>query len=204
MIGIINYGSGNIYAIATVFKKLDIHYKIIEQVSDFKGCNKLVLPGVGAFDETMHLLRIRQLYDTIDQLVKYEKLPIIGFCVGMQIMGENSEEGNEIGFGWIPGSIKKLDASKLNSKPLLPHLGWNTISSSEGNPLLKNVIAEKGFYFLHSYYFHAANASDILATVNYGLEFPCIVNRDNVYGVQFHPEKSHQNGIELFRNFANL
>ncbi len=204
MIGIINYGSGNIFAIATVHKRINVEYKIVESIADFIGCDKLILPGVGAFDETMQLIKKKNLFDSINEMVLIKKVPIIGFCVGMQIMGNSSEEGSESGFGWIEGKIKKLDASLLTHKPHLPHLGWNTIEPVTSSPLLDNIDHKMGFYFLHNYYFDVAEQSNVIAKVNYGLNFPCIINNKNIFGVQFHPEKSHGNGIELFRNFANL
>ncbi len=204
MIGIINYGSGNIYAIANIYKRLDIAFSIVASKDELTACDKLVLPGVGAFDETMKLIKSNGMKDTLDTLVLSQKIPIIGVCVGMQILGDSSEEGTEKGFGWIAGSVNKLEASQIKHKPCLPHLGWNNILLKSEHTLLQNIDFEKGFYFLHNYYFKAARAENVLATATYGIDFPCVIHNDNVYGVQFHPEKSHDNGVELFRNFSNL
>jgi glutamine amidotransferase len=132
------------------------------------------------------------------------KVPIIGICVGMQILAESSEEGKLPGLCYIRGKVRKMDTSLLNQKPKLPHLGWNSIKIARKNALLKDIDSELGFYFLHSYYFECENQEDILTTSNYGKPFPSAINHDNVYGIQFHPEKSHQNGINLLHNFAKL
>ena len=204
MITLINYGSGNIHAIANIYKRMNIPYVITHDIKDIKSAQKLILPGVGDFDETMKSLNSLGIKNLLDELVLEKKIPMLGVCVGMQILGDSSEEGNLQGFGWIKGQIKKIDTSKLKSKPHLPHMGWNIVTPKKDTPLFDNMVLENGFYFLHSYYFDCNNAADILATTYYGDNFSSAINHENVYGFQFHPEKSHHNGIELFRNFANL
>lgn len=204
MITIIDYGSGNIHAIANIYKRLNIEYNITNEPSILRVAEKLILPGVGDFDETMMLLGNLGIKDTLDELVIEKKIPILGVCVGMQILGNSSEEGVLKGFGWIKGSVKKLDISELKAKPHLPHMGWNTINPIRRSAVLSDIECDDGFYFLHSYYFDCEDKSDILATTSYGIEFPSAINHENVFGFQFHPEKSHQNGIKLFKNFANL
>lgn len=204
MITLINYGSGNIHAIANIYKRLNIPYCITNDPKELLSAQKLVLPGVGDFDETMMLLNDLGIKDVLNEMVLIKKVPILGVCVGMQILGNSSEEGFLDGFGWIKGQVKKIDVTKLTTKPHLPHMGWNTITVKRENSLFDNVVPDNGFYFLHSYYFDCDNTADVLATANYGEEFASAINHENVYGFQFHPEKSHQNGIELFKNFANL
>lgn len=204
MISLINYGSGNIHAIANTYKRLNIPYKITCDKAELKNAQKLILPGVGDFDETMMLLNDLGIKDVLDELVMVKKVPILGVCVGMQILGESSEEGKSAGFGWIKGKVKKIDVNELSTKPYLPHMGWNTVEPIKNSILFDNIIFENGFYFLHSYYFDCEYDADILATTKYGVEFASAIHHENVYGFQFHPEKSHQNGIELFRNFARL
>jgi imidazole glycerol-phosphate synthase subunit HisH len=204
MIGIINYGSGNIYAIANLHKRLDIPYLVTNDPTELRKADKLILPGVGAFDETMQMLNRSGLKDLLDELVLEKKTPIIGVCVGMQIMANRSDEGNLPGFGWIKGEVKKIDKTLLSQKPHLPHMGWNEINPKKSTPLLQDINLKRGCYFLHSYYFSCENDADSLATTHYGKDFSCVVNHENVYGVQFHPEKSHSNGIQVFKNFANL
>jgi imidazole glycerol-phosphate synthase subunit HisH len=204
MITLINYGSGNIHAIANIYKRINIPYIITNNPKELLSANKLILPGVGDFDETMMLLNNLGIKGVLDELVIEKKIPILGVCVGMQILGNNSEEGDLEGFGWIKGNVRKLDETKLTNKPHLPHMGWNTVTIKNDSRLFDNVITDNGFYFLHSYYFDCENQEDVLATAHYGEEFASAINHENVYGFQFHPEKSHQNGVELFRNFANL
>ena len=203
MIGLINYGSGNIHAIANIYNRLNIPFFLVTDPLELNKANKLILPGVGDFDETMMLLRQRGLIDALDEFVRIRKVPILGVCVGMQVLGDRSEEGSLSGFGWIKGNIRKLDAAKIAKKPYLPHMGWNSINILKDNFLLKDIDAENGFYFLHNYYFDCDHVDDIVCTTNYGITFPVVVNHDNVYGTQFHPEKSHKNGIAIFKNFAN-
>ena len=204
MITLIDYGSGNIHAIANIYKSLNIPYCITHDVQELKAAEKLIMPGVGDFDETMTCLNNLGIKDVLDELVVEKKIPILGVCVGMQILGDSSEEGNLQGFGWIKGQIKKLDVSKLTHKPHLPHMGWNIVKPTKKSPLFDNMALENGFYFLHSFYFDCDTEGDVLATTDYGIEFASAINHENVYGFQFHPEKSHANGTELFRNFANL
>ena len=204
MIGIVNYGSGNIQAIANIYSRLNIQTKIITEPSELHEADKLILPGVGAFDETMKQLIGSGLKVELDKLVLHEKKPILGICVGMQIMAEASEEGTLDGLGWIKGRVKKFDISWFKEKPYLPHMGWNTIILKTGNPIFSNLNAEQGFYFVHSYYFECADDSNLLATSDYGIEFSSAIHSNNIYGMQFHPEKSHTNGIRLLENFAKL
>jgi len=204
MIGIINYGSGNINAIANIHKRFEIPFMLVNKPDDLDQCSKLILPGVGDFDETMRLLTESGLKAGLNQYVLEKKLPIIGFCVGMQIMGFKSEEGSNEGFGWIPGNIKKLDINSLERKPYLPHMGWNTINIKQDHLLFDGLSHVDGFYFLHSYYFECRDSTNILSTTNYGNPFPSVVRHENIFGIQFHPEKSHENGMQIFRNFSKL
>lgn len=204
MITIIDYGSGNISAIGNIYEKLNIDYKIAKKPADILGSNKLFLPGVGAFDETMMLLESSGFRQAMDTEVLINKVPIIGICVGMQILGDSSEEGKLPGLGYIKGHVKQIDQSLLKSKPSLPHMGWNSVTYKQRSPLFEEIDAQQGFYFLHSYYFECTNKSNILATTDYGHSFASAIMNDNVYGIQFHPEKSHSNGVTLLKNFANL
>lgn len=204
MITIIDYGSGNIRAIGNIYDTLKIDYKIAKSPEQVIGAQKLFLPGVGAFDETISMLDKTGFREVLDFEVIQNKVPIIGICVGMQILAESSEEGKLLGLGYIKGKVRKMDASLLNQKPKLPHLGWNSLEISRQSALLKNIDSELGFYFLHSYYFECENQEDILTTTTYGKSFASAINHDNVYGIQFHPEKSHHNGINLLHNFATL
>ncbi len=204
MIGIVNYGSGNIQAIANIYSRLNIQTMIISNPADLHQADKLILPGVGAFDETMKQLIESGLKEELDNLVLQQMKPILGICVGMQIMAESSEEGTLNGLGWIKGRVKKFDVSWFKQKPYLPHMGWNTIKPKIEHPIFSDLDAEQGFYFVHSYYFECTDESNILATSDYGIEFSSAVFNNNIFGMQFHPEKSHSNGIQLLANFAKL
>ena len=204
MITIIDYGSGNISAIGNIYERLNIDYKIAKSPSEIIGAHKLFLPGVGAFDETMILLENSGFRKALDIEVLINKVPIIGICVGMQVLGGSSEEGKLPGLGYIKGHVKRLDENLFINKPSLPHMGWNNISLKRQSPLFENIDTEIGFYFLHSFYFGCDNHSDVLATTEYGQSFASAINHENVYGIQFHPEKSHNNGVSLLKNFANL
>ena len=204
MIGIIDYGSGNVQAIATIYKNLNIDYRVLSNPKDLIKADKLILPGVGAFDATMQQLNNSGIKEELNKLVLEEKIPILGICVGLQIMGYGSEEGNLPGLGWIPGKVKKFDESKINLKPKLPHMGWNIIKDIKTHPLLKGIDNDFGFYFVHSYYFVCENEQHILATSFYGSEFTSSIYNGHIFGTQFHPEKSHLNGVQLFKNFAEI
>lgn len=204
MITIVNYGSGNIKAIGNIYERLRIPFKIANHPEDLKDAFKIILPGVGAFDETIAKLDESGFRGILDRLVLDKQIPVLGICVGMQILAGKSEEGKLPGLSWINGLVKKIDKSVLHHKPKLPHLGWNTVEKKRESVLLQNIDPDEGFYFLHSYYFECLEERDILTTTSYGNTIVSSVNKNNIYGVQFHPEKSHRNGIELLKNFAQL
>jgi glutamine amidotransferase len=204
MITIIDYGSGNIRAIGNIYDKLRIDYKIAKTPEEIIGAQKLFLPGVGAFDETISELDRLGFRKALDREVLENNVPILGICVGMQILADSSEEGLLPGLGYIKGKVKKFDKSQLIMKPKIPHLGWNSVSIKRETGLLQKLDYQFGFYFLHSYYFECDHEDDIIASTEYGSSFSSAINHENVYGVQFHPEKSHHNGVTLLHNFANL
>lgn len=204
MIGIVDYGSGNIYAIATILKNLNIEHEIISSPEELDKADKLILPGVGAFDETMKQLINSGLQEKLNYLVLERKVPVFGICVGMQILGNGSDEGKLPGLGWIPGVVKKFDKNLITTKPHLPHMGWNTIDNLNDHPIFNKIDKDFGFYFVHSYYFECENEKNILSKCNYGIEFASSIYDNHIFGMQFHPEKSHGNGVQLLKNFAEL
>ena len=202
MITLVDYGLGNIQAFANIYKSLGIACSIAQDAEELRRASRLILPGVGAFDWAMHRLEFSGLRPVLDDLVLNQHLPVLGICVGMQMMANCSEEGSLPGLGWIPGEVKRFDESLLSSKTSLPHMGWNDIAPKE-HPLFVN-ISDPRFYFLHSYYFLPDLAEHVLAEAEYGEHFAAAVCREHVVGVQFHPEKSHHWGVQLLKNFAEF
>jgi len=202
MIAIVNYGLGNVKAFAEVYKRLDIPAVIASKPDDLKQAAKLILPGVGAFDTAMRLLENSHLRPTLDELVLKRRLPVLGVCVGMQMLAQKSEEGSLPGLGWIDGEVKRFQLAAATNSLRLPHMGWNNIRPLEKNLLLQGLDRDARFYFLHSYFFRAYHHTDIIAVTDFDGEFACAVNHANIFGVQFHPEKSHHWGVKLLENFA--
>lgn len=204
MITLIDYGVGNINAFVNVYKRLNIETKIASCVKDLAQVEKLILPGVGSFDYAMTQLNQSGMREKLDELVLFEKKPVIGICVGMQMMANFSEEGNVEGLGWIDAIVKKFNESKIHSHTKFPHMGWNDVKAVSNSKLFHGLEEEALFYFLHSYYFECKSEFNVIATSEYGEEFCCAVNKDNIFGIQFHPEKSHHYGEILLNNFASI
>ena len=204
MITIIDYGVGNIFAFQNVYKRLNIPTKIAKTQQDLADANKLILPGVGSFDYAMSQLNASGMREKLDELVLEKKVPVIGICVGMQMMGNRSDEGKLDGLKWIDSEILKFDENLIQQRTKLPHMGWNDVVPINNHPLFIGLEKDAIFYFLHSFYFRCKNKTESIAVSNYGISFSSAVHRENIYGIQFHPEKSHQYGEKLLHNFANL
>lgn len=206
MIAIVDYGLGNIKAFANVYKKLNIDFFYASTPADLLKATKIILPGVGAFDHAMTMLNKSGLRETLDMLVLERNIPIIGICVGMQMMADSSDEGQLEGLGWIKGKVRKFDHSALFNKEQfpLPHMGWNNVDLKTEDLLFKDFEKNPEFYYLHSYYFECAEEKSCIGLADYGVKFSCIVKNENIYGIQCHPEKSHHNGVLILKNFAEL
>lgn len=204
MITIIDYGLGNIRAFVNVYDRLNIKTKVAHSAADLLGAEKIILPGVGAFDHAMSQLNASGMRDELEKQVLLNKVPIVGICVGLQMLAKSSDEGELPGLGWIDGEVKLFDESLIPYQTRLPHMGWNSIMPVDGNPLMIDINDGSRFYFLHSYHFVAQNSEDVISKTEYGIKFASAVNKENIYGIQFHPEKSHLNGIQLLHNFAKV
>jgi glutamine amidotransferase len=204
MIAIVNYGSGNIHAIANIYKRLNIPVQAIASPDELRAADRIILPGVGAFDWAMTRLNESGMRDALEESVIGQGKPVLGICVGMQMMANRSDEGVLPGLGWIDAEVKKFDQLSSGQKVRLPHMGWNNIEPRQSQGLFKKLDASSQFYFLHSYYFSPRNQSDVLATTDYNGRYASSAGSKNVFGVQFHPEKSHHWGIQLLKNFAEI
>ncbi|MEI7614837.1 MAG: imidazole glycerol phosphate synthase subunit HisH [Betaproteobacteria bacterium] len=204
MITIIDYGLGNINAFVNVYERLNIKTKVAHTAADILDAKKIILPGVGAFDYAMSQLNASGMREELEKQVLINKIPVVGICVGMQMLAKSSDEGKLPGLGWIEGEVKLFDAHLIPYKTRLPHMGWNSINPVNSSKLLLGFNVQSRFYFLHSYYFACYNEMNVLSTTEYGITYASAVAKENIYGIQFHPEKSHANGIELLHNFAKL
>ncbi|WP_129777762.1 imidazole glycerol phosphate synthase subunit HisH [Peristeroidobacter soli] len=204
MIGIIDYGLGNILAFANVYKRLHVPVAVVRTAAQVREATKLILPGVGAFDHAMELLNASGMREALDEVVLSNQVPLLGVCVGMQILGKSSDEGRLSGLSWIDGVVKKIDTTTSGQPVRLPHMGWNDVRPERESSLFAGLQTDARFYFLHSYYFQCAQPQNVLATSDYPGNFACAVQAGSIYGVQFHPEKSHRFGVRLLQNFAEL
>lgn len=204
MLCIIDYGSGNVGALVNICERERIPYMVTDDASRLKNATHFLLPGVGAFDPTIETLRDSGIVAALELEVMERGKPIMGICVGMHLLANSSDEGHAKGLGWIPGHVTRIDTRTMDRPPHLPHMGWNGVTGDSEDPLLTGIDLERGFYFLHSYYFDARDRDDEVATVFYGNDLPCIVRREHIIGAQFHPEKSHSNGIRLIKNFVGV
>lgn len=197
---IVDYGLGNIQAFAHIYNRLNIDVSIASTADAVRDARRLILPGVGAFDWAMARLDASGMRDALDRAVLEAKRPVLGVCVGMQMMARSSDEGDLPGLGWIDATVEKFGEQTSKDLPT-PHMGWNDVRP-RGDACLFEGIEAPRYYFLHSYYIRPQDPADILATGDYGGEFAVAIRRENVFGTQFHPEKSHRWGVELLRNFA--
>ncbi|HSZ86972.1 MAG TPA: imidazole glycerol phosphate synthase subunit HisH [Puia sp.] len=203
MLTIVDYGVGNLASIKNMLKKVGCDALISSNESEILSADKLILPGVGAFDTCANKLKESGLLSALNKKALEEKIPLLGICVGCQLLMEKSEEGIESGLGWIKGEVKKFDQQQMTGDLKIPHMGWTDVELNKPSLLFKNMYDEPRFYFVHSYYPAPINSDDVLMYANYGYKFAAAVERENIIGVQFHPEKSHKFGMKLLENFVN-
>jgi len=204
MLAIIDYGMGNIKSIANMIRKIGAEAKTISSPEELRRADKVILPGVGAFDNGMKNLKDLGLISVLNDVVLNKKIPVLGICLGMQLFTKKSEEGKLDGLGWIDAETIRFrfDRSKENLK--IPHMGWNTVKIKKESRLFDNMYPEPRFYFIHSYHLICNDEKDVLTETFYGYNFVSSVQRDNIFGVQFHPEKSHKFGMQILKNFVEL
>jgi imidazole glycerol-phosphate synthase subunit HisH len=199
---IIDYGMGNIRSIFNKVNRAGYSVNVTSDITEIRTADKIILPGVGHFLTGMNRLRERDLIGILNKKVIDDKTPILGICLGMQLFTSHSEEGDTNGLGWIDGKTVRFNIK--DSKLKVPHMGWNTVEQKKDSQLLKGVPGSGAFYFVHSFYVRCNSQADILTTTIYGQEFVSSVQKDNIYGTQFHPEKSHGTGEMVLKNFLNI
>ena len=204
MITVIDYGLGNVQAFANVYKRLDIPVNVAKSLADLAETTKIILPGVGSFDRAMQQFNSCGMRKLIEQLVLEEGIPILGVCVGMQMLANSSEEGKLSGLGWVDGNVKRFDGASMLQTQNLPHMGWNNVVTKTEGDLFKGINVENKFYFLHSFHFDCCNESNIIGVTDYGFNFTSAIKKKNIFGVQFHPEKSHHYGGQLLKNYSEI
>ena len=203
MIKLVDYGVGNIQAFMTLFKSMGLNAQRARASQELEGATHLVIPGVGHFDHAMQRLNESGMRPALEELVLGQQVPVMGVCVGMQMLAAGSDVGSLPGLNWVPGRVRAFAGNTLSAHLPMPHMGWNNLQPVAGAKLFSVGFDEAPqFYFLHSYYFDAQDKADVAATAHYGFDFDAVVARGHIHGVQCHPEKSHHWGAQLLRNFA--
>jgi glutamine amidotransferase len=200
MVTIIDYGMGNVGSISNMLRKLGVDSIVSGSESEILAADRLILPGVGAFDHGMRNLRERGLLSVLEETVRRRGVPCLGICLGMQLMARRSEEGCESGLGWLDAECVRFRPAAAAAPIKVPHMGWNTVQTTR--PGFGWLNSDARFYFVHSYHLNCHDDGDVLGWTTHGYRFPAVVRRENAFGVQFHPEKSHRFGLEMLRAFA--
>jgi glutamine amidotransferase len=204
MITVIDYGIGNLGSVLNMFRRIGVAAEATSNIAAIEKAEKILLPGVGAFGPAMKRIEENGFKAVLNKKALQEKIPVLGICLGMQLLTNGSEEGTEPGLGWIDAEAKKFSFD-LNSGLKVPHMGWNTVMKKNASPLTDPLPDEAKFYFVHSYYVKVKSASDCLMQAHYGIDFDAVItNGTNIFGAQFHPEKSHKYGMQLLTNFSKI
>lgn len=200
MIVILDYGMGNLHSILKAFKRIGVDAMVSSRIEDIEKATKFILPGVGHFKKGMENLRKLGFVDILNKKVIQDKTPLLGICLGMQLLTKHSEEGDAKGLGWFDAETIKLNFPDPKFK--IPHMGWDTLNIKKQNTIFSDVEEDALFYFVHSFHVKCNDPENILSTTTYGLEFVSAIQKENILGMQFHPEKSHKNGLQILKNFA--
>jgi glutamine amidotransferase len=204
MIGLVDYGMGNLGSIANMIRKMGGQSKIVQTPGELSSCSKAILPGVGAFDTAIKNLQDLDLWDSLHQFALVDKKPILGICLGMQVLCKGSEEGLLPGLGWINADVKRFNFNG-DASLKIPHMGWNIVRPvNDRFPLFRNWEAEMRFYFVHAYAVQCNDPAESMGKTQYGYEYDSVIAKDNIMGMQFHPEKSHRFGMIVYKNFIDL
>jgi glutamine amidotransferase len=201
MITIVNYGMGNLGSVLNMFKKIGVQAEIVENPAELVQASKILLPGVGSFDKAMSRIQETGFKEVLDQKALVEKVPVLGICLGMQLLTRGSEEGVLPGLGWVDADTIRFPSTQGLK---VPHMGWNIVIPSAPSKLTQNLPEESRFYFVHSFRVNVDHQENSILKTQYGITFDAAIQKDNIYGAQFHPEKSHKFGMQLLRNFASL
>ena len=204
MIVLVDFGTGNLRSILYKLNKIGIDVTVSSKTEDTEKADKLILPGVGAFGAGMNNLNQLGMVPILHRKVLIEKIPILGICLGMHLFTKASEEGSGEGLAWIDAEVKRFDFQENREDLRIPHVGWNTIDQKRDSLLLKGVLPQQRFYFKYSYHVCCHSNNDIIATTHYGYDFVSVIQHENIFGVQFHPEKSHRRGLKIIKNFIEL
>ncbi len=205
MITIVDYGMGNLGSIKNMFKYIGIEAEVEKDPDKIKNASKILLPGVGSFDTAMKKLENSELREVLDEKALKERVPILGICLGMQLLTEKSEEGSLRGLAWIPAETLAFKG-RVDASVKVPHMGWNIVEQTNKSQLLNgfDIFDEPRFYFVHSYFVKARSPENVILQTHYGITFHSAIQHENIFGAQFHPEKSHKFGMKLFENFARI
>lgn len=204
MIAIIDYGMGNLRSVLKCLERLNVDAFVSSKPTDIEKADKLILPGVGHFGKAMDNLGKQGLTKPLHEKIVGNQTPILGICLGVQLFARGSEEGGVEGLGWIDAQVVRLDQTQMDMPRKIPHMGWNTLQVKRDCSILRGIGEEDIFYFGHSFHVSANNKNDVVANTEYGYEFASAIHRGSLYGVQFHPEKSHSQGMAILRRFARL
>jgi glutamine amidotransferase len=200
---IVDYGAGNLNSVKRSLDLLGAASSVSSDPEEIAKADKLILPGVGHFGRAMASLKQLELLDPLHQAVLVKRKPILGICLGMELMAEKSAEGNSRGLGWLDAEVVEFNIPYKN-RYKVPHMGWNRLRRTKDSRLMKNVDESSEFYFVHSYHLAIRNQADLLSETQYGISFPSAIEKENIFGVQYHPEKSHDAGIQVLKNFIEM